>query len=82
MGVEETRTQPQVSDLESINSGKVISERAADETLRLVEEYGDRIAPLTEDGEEKLRWKIQIHVLALVFIIDLLLFVSPHTSSD
>lgn len=56
--------------------GKIISERAADETLRLVEEHGSNVGVLTPESEKKLKRKIYVHVLLLVIIIDLMLYAS------
>lgn len=73
---DEKKTAQPVSEASSTRNGKVVSESAADETLRLVEEYGDNFAPYTPEKEKKLRRKIQFHILFLICIIDLMLFVS------
>lgn len=57
-------------------SGAVICEKYADETLRIVEEYGKDFAPLTAEGEKKLRMKCYWYVIGLLSAINLLLFVS------
>ncbi|KAF9881421.1 putative allantoate permease of the major facilitator superfamily [Colletotrichum karsti] len=79
MGATTVTSNLQASDTESARSGKIISESAADETLRLVEEYGDKVPPLAEQGEKASRRKIQLHVVTLVFIINLLLFIDKAT---
>lgn len=66
---------PAASDQLSVAKGKVVSERAADETLHLIEEHGANVGPLTPEAEKKLTRKIQLHILALVIIIDLMLYV-------
>lgn len=53
----------------------VLSEKYADETLRLVEEYGDQVGPLTPEKESKLRFKLYLYMMGLISAINLLLFV-------
>lgn len=55
---------------------KTIEEKYADVTLRLVEQYGHTVAPLTAEGEKKLNLKLYLHLLSLLLIINLMLFVS------
>lgn len=55
----------------------VLSEKYADETLRLVEEYGDQVGPLTPEKESKLRFKLYLYMMGLISAINLLLFVRP-----
>lgn len=64
------------SDEASLEKGKVVSERAADETLHLIEEHGANVGPLTLEAEKKLKKKIHLHILLLVIVIDLMLYVS------
>lgn len=71
---EETRMAAD-SDQCSKGQGKIISERAADETLRLVEEHGNDVGVLTPESEKVLKRRIYLHVLLLVIIIDLMLYV-------
>ena len=54
----------------------VVEEKYADVTLRIVEEHGEDFAPLTPEGEKKLRRKLYWHVMGLLSAINLLLFVS------
>lgn len=63
------------SDKISLENGKVVSEQAADETLRLIEEHGANVGPLTPEAEGKLKKKLYLHILLLVIIIDLMLYV-------
>lgn len=75
--VRDTKEQPAaVSDQAILEKGKVVSERAADETLQLIEEYGASVGPLTLEAEKKLKRKIHLHILLLVIVIDLMLYVS------
>lgn len=65
-------------------ANKTISDQAADETLRIIEEHGGDVGDLTLESEKKLKRKIYVHVLVLVIIIDLMLYVSDsaHAHSD
>lgn len=54
---------------------KAISERFADETLRLVEEHGDKFGPLTPEATKKLKRKTQQWLLFILCFINLMLFV-------
>lgn len=73
MGVpEDIKVQSQ----EAPNDTAVVSEKFADETLRLVEKYGDGFGPLTPEKEKQLRRKLYLHVMGLLSAINLLLFVS------
>lgn len=75
--VRDTKEQPAVApDQASLEKGKVVSERAADETLRLIEEHGANVGPLTLGAEKKLKRKIHLRILLLVIVIDLMLYVS------
>lgn len=56
--------------------GKIISDRYADITLRFVEEHGHDVEPLTPGKENKLLWKLYVHLLILLVVINLMLFVS------
>ncbi|CAG9982886.1 unnamed protein product [Clonostachys byssicola] len=57
----------------------VLSEKYADETLRLVEEYGDQVGPLTPEKESKLRFKLYLYMMGLISAINLLLFIDKST---
>lgn len=74
--IQTVKEQPSVSsDKVSIRLAKVVSERGADETLQLLEEYGPNVGELTPEAEGKLKAKIRNHILVLVIIIDLMLYV-------
>lgn len=80
--IPDTKGQPlAASDQVSMDKGKVVSERAADETLHLIEEHGANVGPLTPEAEKKLTRKLQLHILVLVIVIDLMLYVR-HLSKD
>lgn len=64
------------SSSSSLHDGNVISNKAADETLELIEQYGNDVGELTPEGEKKLKRKLYIHVLLLVTFIDFMLYVS------
>ena len=55
--------------------GKTIQEKYADVTLRLIEEHGDNVGPLTEEKEKRLRRKLYWKIMLLVSVINLTLFV-------
>lgn len=55
---------------------QTIEEKYADITLRLVEQYGDTVEPLTPEKERKLKYKLYLHVVLLILVINLVLFVS------
>lgn len=54
----------------------VVSEKYADETLRIIEDHGGDFGPLTPEKEKLLRRKLYINVMGLLSAINLLLFVS------
>lgn len=55
---------------------KTIEEKYADVTLRLVEDYGHTVAPLTPEGVKKLSRKLYLNIMLLLCVINLVLFVS------
>lgn len=57
-------------------SAAVVGAKYADETLRLVEQYGQSFGSLTAEREKQLRRKCYWHVMGLLLAINLLLFVS------
>ncbi|KAL3952406.1 hypothetical protein ACCO45_012349 [Purpureocillium lilacinum] len=57
----------------------VVAEKYADETLRIIEEHGAHVGPLTPDAEKALRRKTYWHVMGLLSAINLLLFVDKST---
>ncbi|KAF8855782.1 putative allantoate permease of the major facilitator superfamily [Acephala macrosclerotiorum] len=60
---------------------KTIEEKYADVTLRLVEKYGHTVAPLTPEREKKLRWKLWLHIMLLLCVVNLVLFIDKATLS-
>ncbi|KAK9234018.1 putative allantoate permease of the major facilitator superfamily [Lipomyces kononenkoae] len=58
---------------------RVISKRAADVTLELVEKYGDSFEPLTPNAERRLRWKLYLWIVGLVSVVNLWLFIDKAT---
>lgn len=77
------KSETQVSSQDASGEIKVISEKYADETLRIVEEHGSEFGPLTPEKEKKLRRKLYWHIMALLSAINLLLFVShPSTTVE
>ncbi|KAI9830033.1 MAG: hypothetical protein M1819_005863 [Sarea resinae] len=61
--------------------GQTVSERYADVTLRLVEDYGSQVEPLNPAKERKLKWKLYLHITTLIIFLDLMLFVDKATLS-
>ncbi|KAF5567912.1 major facilitator superfamily domain-containing protein [Fusarium napiforme] len=79
---DEKQVDPKVanaSSSSSLNEGAVISGRAADETLDLIEKHGHEVGELTPEKKKKLKRKIYIHVLLLVTFIDFMLYVDKST---
>ncbi|KAL4779957.1 major facilitator superfamily domain-containing protein [Aspergillus varians] len=66
----ETTTQPR---------GKAVQESYADVSLRLIEDHGDEVGPLTPENETKLVRKLFLHIMILVSFIDLVLFIDKST---
>jgi hypothetical protein len=67
--------------VENKNTSSVVAEKYADETLRIVEEHGKELAPLSPDEEKALRRKCYLHVVGLLSVIICLLFVSARLRS-
>ncbi|CAM1500613.1 Fc.00g097750.m01.CDS01 [Cosmosporella sp. VM-42] len=67
------------ANISPIGKDRVISKRAADVTLELVEKYGDSFEPLTDATERRLRWKLYLHVVGLTVLINLWLFIDKAT---
>jgi hypothetical protein len=72
---EDTKDISRVQSREKEGETAIVSEKYADVTLRLVEQYGDQFGPLTPEKEKKLRRKLYWHVMGLLSAINLLLFV-------
>ena len=70
-----TLTTSTASPDESVGQGTIISESNADATLRLIEEYGNTVEPLTPEGEKRLKWKLYTRLISLLLLINLWLFV-------
>lgn len=75
----EEKTVPADAKPISRGANKIISDRAADETLRIIKEHGKDVGELTPEFEKTLKRKVYIHVLLLVIIIDLMLYVSGYS---
>lgn len=74
--MESKEPHPQAQPVDTdLGSTQAISERSADETLRLVEEHGDDFGPLTPEAERKLKRKTQRYLLFMTCFINLMLFV-------
>jgi hypothetical protein len=72
---EDPKDISRVQSREKDGETAIVSEKYADVTLRLVEQYGDQFGPLTPEKEKKLRRKLYWHVMGLLSAINLLLFV-------
>ena len=57
---------------------KTITANKADETLRIVEEYGSETAAPTPQELKKLTRKLYFRLILLLIVIDLMLFVCYH----
>lgn len=55
---------------------KAVTARDADETLKLIEEYGSDIPPLSPQGLKSLRLKLYFRLILLLIAVNLMLFVS------
>ncbi|KAK7409657.1 hypothetical protein QQX98_008172 [Neonectria punicea] len=63
----------------SVRGQTIISSRAADETLQLMEQHGADVGELTPEKLKKLKRKLYFHVLLLVTFIDFMLYVDKST---
>lgn len=68
----ETQTQTKV---ERVLNGKTVTEKYADVTLRLIEEHGDHVAPLTPEHAAKVKRKLYLRLMGLLSMINIMLFV-------
>lgn len=59
---------------------KTITANKADETLKIVEEYGGEIGAPTPQESKKLRRKLYFRLVLLLIVIDLMLFVCCRSS--
>lgn len=71
--------EPGRSDVVTDNQVKLqtVEEKYADVTLRLIEQYGHTVEPLTPAEEKILQRKLWLHIVFVVSFINLVLFVSP-----
>ncbi|CAH0024760.1 unnamed protein product [Clonostachys rhizophaga] len=65
--------------VEDLSAGKTVSAKYADVTLRLLEEHGDKVGPLTPEIEKKLRRKLYLRLIVLVSAINIVLFIDKST---
>ncbi|KAK6197354.1 major facilitator superfamily domain-containing protein [Scheffersomyces amazonensis] len=67
-------------DLESRNDGKIkeVDEKYADLTLKLIQDYGDKVQPLTPEQEKKLVHKIYFSVVLIGFLVNFTLFLDKN----
>ncbi|KAH7241983.1 major facilitator superfamily domain-containing protein [Fusarium tricinctum] len=76
---EDSKDISRVQSREKNGETAIVSEKYADVTLRLVEQYGEQFGPLTPEKEKKLRRKLYWHVMGLLSAINLLLFIDKST---
>ncbi|KAL6360841.1 hypothetical protein LRP88_06549 [Fusarium phalaenopsidis] len=72
----ETQTQTKV---ERVLNGKTVTEKYADVTLRLIEEHGDHVAPLTPEHAAKVKRKLYLRLMGLLSMINIMLFIDKST---
>ncbi|RSL43831.1 hypothetical protein CEP53_011517 [Fusarium sp. AF-6] len=72
----ETQTQTKV---ERVLNGKTVTEKYADVTLRLIEEHGDNVAPLTPEHAAKVKRKLYLRLMGLLSMINIMLFIDKST---
>ncbi|KAF5025456.1 hypothetical protein F66182_2479 [Fusarium sp. NRRL 66182] len=65
--------------VEPESKGKTVTEKYADVTLRLIEEYGDSVEPLSPEAEKRLRRKLYFRLMGLLSTINIMLFVDKST---
>jgi hypothetical protein len=68
-------SETNASSIESSSKGKTVTEKYADVTLRLIEEHGDSVDPLSPEQEKKVRRKLYLRLMGLLSTINIMLFV-------
>ena len=61
--------------IESPTKGKTVTKQYADVTLRLIEEHGDNVEPLSPEQERRVRRKLYLRLVGLLSTINIMLFV-------
>jgi len=61
--------------IESPTKGKTVTKEYADVTLRLIEEHGDSVEPLSPEQERRVRRKLYLRLVGLLSTINIMLFV-------
>lgn len=76
----ETKAQTKV---ERVLNSKTVTEKYADVTLRLIEEHGDHVSPLTPEHAAKVKRKLYLRLMGLLSMINIMLFVGlwSHTTA-
>ncbi|KAM0539577.1 hypothetical protein ACHAO7_012042, partial [Fusarium culmorum] len=65
--------------IESPSKGKTVTKKYADVTLRLVEEHGNHVEPLSPEEETKVRRKLYLRLVGLLSVINIMLFIDKST---
>ncbi|KAE8150741.1 major facilitator superfamily domain-containing protein [Aspergillus avenaceus] len=64
---------------ESTRKSKTVEEKYADVTLRIIEEHGADVPPLTPEQEKALRRKLYWRIMGLLSVINIVLFIDKST---
>lgn len=64
------------TETKALPTGRTVTEKYADVTLRLIEKHGDQVPELTPEAEKKLRRKLYLRLMTLLSTINIMLFVS------
>lgn len=73
---EKTANLQTTSDDDSTSTTPIVAKKYADVTLEFVEKYDDSTPPLTEKEAKKLSRKLFWYIILLLWLTNLLLFVS------
>ncbi|KAH3669235.1 hypothetical protein OGAPHI_001356 [Ogataea philodendri] len=65
----------------STNDHREIDKKLADVTLDLIDQNGGKVAELTPEKEKKLKWKLWLTILPLVFVVNATLFIDKNAIS-
>ncbi|KAH6994793.1 major facilitator superfamily domain-containing protein [Fusarium venenatum] len=65
--------------IESPSKGKTVTKEYADVTLRLIEEHGDSVEPLSPEEEKRVRRKLYLRLVGLLSTINIMLFIDKST---